>query len=53
MLKLMRACIKVKGAQNLWVMKNRPAERGELRGTEEHDHLAEPDYVDGHEEFAE
>ena len=30
MLKLMRACIKVKDANELWVMKNRPPERGGL-----------------------
>ena len=30
MLKLMRACVKVKDANELWVMKNRPPERGGL-----------------------
>ena len=43
MLKLMRACIKIKHAENLWVMENRPEERGGLK-VAAHDHGAEGDY---------
>jgi len=53
MLKLMRACIKVKHAEHLWVMKDRPPERGTLKGIHDHDHGAEGDYQEGHEEAAE
>ena len=40
----MRACIKVKCSSDLWVMQNRPDDRGGLAGTYEHDHGAEGDY---------
>jgi len=43
MLKLMRACIKVKHAEHLWVMENRPEERGGMK-VHAHAHGTEGDY---------
>ena len=40
----MRACIKVKGAENLWFMKTREAARGALAGLLNHEHGKEDDY---------